>query len=40
LRNRWPEDPADQGEHLITLVVLALDVEGARASMTRPVALV
>jgi len=40
LENLWLEDLAVHGEHRVTLVVLALKVEGATASMVRPVALV
>lgn len=40
LENLWLEDLADSGECHATLVVLALKVEGATASMVRPVALV
>jgi kynurenine formamidase len=40
LENLWLEQLAAQGEHRVTLVCLPLKVEGATASMVRPVALV
>lgn len=40
LENAWLEDLAAQHEHSVTLVVLPLKVEGATASMVRPIALV
>jgi kynurenine formamidase len=40
LENAWLEDLASQHQHAVTLVVLPLKVEGATASMVRPIALV
>jgi kynurenine formamidase len=40
LENAWLEDLALRHEHSVTLVVLPLKVEGATASMVRPIALI